>query len=175
MRSTSLRDFSIADWLPAGVGLDDAIVLLASLAVLATFLAIWQALRPKTSFERRLEQIIQRKESLRDAALATRRSQHRRNPVGMMREAVTRLNLLRSRHAADARGMLAKAGFRSQDAMVRYLFAQISLPFAFGGAMLADTQLLHLMPVPPQFGFLPAMVAVLFGFYAPKIYLSNAT
>jgi len=175
MSSTRLKDFRIADWLPAGVRIEDAIVVLAALAVVVTFCAMWQALRPNSSTERRLEQIIRSKEGLRQTALATRRSAHRRSPVGMMREAVTRLNLLRSRHAADARGMLAKAGFRSQDAMVRYLFAQVSLPFAFGGAMLADTQLLHLMPVPPQFGFLPAMVAVLFGFYAPKIYLSNAT
>ena len=174
MRSTRLQDFSIADWLPAGVGLDDAIVLLASLAVLVSFLAIWQALRPKTSFERRLEQIIQRKETLRDAALATRRSQHRRNPVGLMREAVTRLHLLRSRHAAEARGMLARAGFRSQDTMVRYLFARISLPFVFGVAMLADTHVLHLMPLPPHWGLLPAMAGVVFGYYAPRIYLRNA-
>ena len=172
MRSTRLQDFQIADWLPSGVGLDDVIVLFAALAVLASFLAIWQALRPKTSFERRVEQVILRKESLRQTALATRRSQHRRSPVGLMREAVTRLNLLRSRHAADARGMLARAGFRSQDAMVRYLFARVSLPFVFGLAMLAETHVLHLMPA--QFGFLPEMAAVLFGFFAPKIYLRNA-
>ena len=70
--------------------------------------------------------------------------------------------------------MLARAGFRSQDAMVAYLFAQVSLPLLFGILMLADTNLLRLMPLPPQFGFAPAMGAVLFGFYAPKIYLRNA-
>jgi tight adherence protein C len=174
MRSTRLTDFQIADWLPAGMRLDDAIVLLAALAVVATFFAMWQALRPNTSFERRVEQIVQRKESLRQTALATRRSVHRRSPVGLMREAVTRLNLLRSRQAAEARGMLARAGFRSQDAMVRYLFAQVSLPFVFGIAMLVGTHLPHLMPLPSRFGFVPAIAAVMFGFYAPKIYLRNA-
>jgi tight adherence protein C len=134
---------------------------------------MWQALRPNTPFERRLEAIVLRKESLRQNVLAIRRSRHR-NPVGLMREAVTRLNLLRSRHAGEARGMLARAGMRSQDAMVRYLFAQISLPFLCGIAMLADTHVLHMMPLPPQFGFLPPIAAVVFGFYAPKIYLRNA-
>ena len=71
--------------------------------------------------------------------------------------------------------MLARAGFRSQDAMVAYLFAQFSLPFLFGLAVLVDTHTLHLVPLPPQFGFLPAMAAVVLGFYAPKIYLKNAT
>lgn len=174
MRSTRLQDFHIADWLPPGVGLEDIIVVLASLATLVTFFAMWQALRPNSPFERRLLQIVQRKETLRQSMLATRRSPHRRSAVGLMREAVTRLNLLRSRHAAEARKMLARAGIRSQDAMVGYLFAQICLPFLFGGLMVADTHLFHLMPLGPRFGFLPALAGVLFGFYAPKIYLRNA-
>jgi tight adherence protein C len=174
MRSTRLQDFQIADWLPPGIGLDDAIVILAALATLAMFLAMWQALRPNTSFERRLEQIVQGKESLRQSALAVRRGQHRRSPAGLMREVVTRLNLLRSGHAAKARGMLARAGIRSQEAMVRYLFAQISLPFLFGIAMLMDTHVVHLLPLRPEFGFLPAIAGVVFGFYAPRIYLRNA-
>ncbi|HYZ42771.1 MAG TPA: type II secretion system F family protein [Stellaceae bacterium] len=174
MRSTRIQDFHIADWLPFGLGLDDAIIILATLAVIVTFFAIWQALRPSSAFERRLEQIILRKEKLRETALATRRSPHRRSAAGLMREAVTRLNLLRSRHAGEARGMLARAGFRSQDAMVKYLFAQISLPFLFGAAMLTNDNLLHLVPLPQQFAILPAMAAVVFGFYAPKIYLKNA-
>jgi tight adherence protein C len=174
MRNTRLQDFHIADWLPAGMGLDDAIVVLAAAATLVMFLAMWQALRPNSAFERRLEQIVQRKETLRQSALVNRRSPHRRTPVGLMREAVTRLNLLRSRHAGEARQMLARAGFRSQDAMVRYLFAQISLPFVFGAVILADTHVLHLMPLPSQYELLPAVAAVLFGFFAPKMYLRNA-
>jgi tight adherence protein C len=174
MRSTRLQDFQIEDWLPWGMGIDDAIVLLATLAVLATILALWQVMRPNTSFERRLEQVVEGKERLRQNLLATRRGRPRLTPAGVMRQAVTRLNLLRSRHASEARGKLARAGFRSQDAMVAYLFAQVSLPFLFGIAALADTHVLHLLPLPPEFGFVPAMAAVLFGFYAPKIYLRNA-
>ncbi len=173
MRSTRLQDFQIEDWLPSGMGLDDAIVLLASLAVLVTVLALWQVMRPNTSFERRLQQIVEGKERLRQNLLATRRGRPRLTPAGLMRQAVTRLNLLRSRHASEARGRLARAGFRSQDAMVAYLFAQVSLPCLFGIAALAETHGLHLLPLPPQFGFVPAMAAVLFGFYAPKIYLRN--
>ena len=174
MSGTQLEDFRIAEWLPFGVALDDAIVVVATLAVLAVFVAIWQVLRPSTSFERRVEQIVQGKERLRQNLLATRRARPRLTPVGLMRQAVTRLNLLRSRHAAEARGMLARAGFRSQDAMVAYLFAQISLPFLFGVAMVADTNLLRLMPLPAQLNFAPALAAVLLGFYGPKIYLRNA-
>ena len=173
MRSNRLSNFQLADWLPAGVALDDVITLLAALAVLTTVLAMWQVLRPSSVFERRLEQIVQRKESLRRQALATRRGRGLA-AVGFMREAVTRLNLLRSRHAADARNMLVQAGIRSRDAMIGFLFARISLPFLFGIMLLADTKVFHLLPIPPAFDFVPPMVGVLFGFYAPTIYLRNA-
>jgi tight adherence protein C len=174
MRTTRLQDFEIADWLPVGVGLDDAIVVLAGLAVLATLLAMWQVLRPSNAFERRLEQIVQRKETLRQGALATRRGRQRPNAVGFMRETVTRLNLLRSKHAAEARDMLAQAGIRSRDAMIGYLFARVSLPFLFSLALLADSNVFHLFPTPPTLRFLPPIAGLLLGFFAPKIYLKNA-
>jgi len=170
MRNTRFQNFQIADWLPPGVGLDDAIVIVASLAALAMFFAMWQALRPSSPFERRLEPIMRGKESLRQSALVNRRSPHRRTPVGLMREALARLNLLRSRRSAEARLMLARAGIRSQDAMVKYLFAQISLPFVFGALTLLYSNAL----LSSQFASLPAIVAVLLGFYAPRIYLRNA-
>jgi tight adherence protein C len=170
MRNTRFQNFQIADWLPPGVSLDDAIVIVASLAALAMFFAMWQALRPSSPFERRLEQIVHRKETLRQSALANRRSPHHRTPVGLMREALARLNLLRSRRSAEARLMLARAGIRSQDAMVKYLFAQISLPFVFGALTLLYSNAL----LSSQFASLPAIVAVLLGFYAPRIYLRNA-
>jgi tight adherence protein C len=174
MRSNRLSNFQLADWLPAGVTLDDAITLLAALAVLTTVLAMWQVLRPSSVFERRLEQVVQRKESLRQQALAARRSGRGLAAVGLMREAVTRLNLLRSRHAADARNMLVQAGIRSRDAMVGFLFARISLPVLFGIMLLADTKVFHLLPITPAYEFVPPMVGVLLGFYAPTMYLRNA-
>ncbi len=168
------EDLRIADWLPAGIGSDDAIAGLAALAVLAICVAMWQAIRPKNAFERRLEQIVERKETLRRQALASRNRRQSRRPVGLMREAVTRLDLLRSKHAGDARLMLARAGLRSPDAMVGYLFARLCLPSLFGVAVLANDYMLHLLPAPAEFRFVPALAAVLFGFYAPKIYLRNA-
>ena len=169
-----LQDFAIADWLPAGVSLDQAITVFAGLATLATVLAMWQVLRPNTSFERRLEEIAERKESLRQGALAARRGRQRTTAVGVMRETVSRLNLLRSKHATEARNMLAQAGIRSRDAMIGYLFARITLPFLFGLALLADANVFHLLPIPPQFRYLMPFAGVLIGFYAPIVFLRNA-
>ncbi len=167
------QDLRIAGWLPGGVGLDDAITAIAAIAVAASVLATWQVLRPKNAFERRLEQVVQRKESLRREAMSARTRRQHRRPLGWMRAAVTRLDLLRSRHAAEARMSLARAGIRSPDAMIGYLFARLSLPSLFGFAMLVNGSMLQVLSIPPDFRFLPAMGAALLGFYAPKIYLTN--
>jgi tight adherence protein C len=162
-------------YLPFGLGLNDIIAFTAGLAVLATFFAVWQALRANTSFERRLTQITDKKEAMRLAALATKRQRVQLTPAGMINELVTRLNLLRSHHATEARLMLARAGLRSRDAMIRYLFARLSLPLVFGVAVLVDAYTLHLVPVPPNLRMLAAAGAAVFGFFGPGIYIKNLT
>lgn len=169
-----MKGARLADWLPGGVSLDDAITVLAALAMLVTLLALWQALRGRSAFERRLEEIVERKEGLRQTALARPSRRARTSPAGLMREAVTRLNLLRSKHANEARGILTRAGFRSQDAMIGYLFARVCLPSLFGIAAIVNTYVMPLVPIRPELRFLPPLIAILFGFYAPKLYLKNA-
>ena len=170
-----LHDFAITDWLPAGVSPEEAISVLAGLATLVTILAMWQVLRPSNAFERRLDGVMHRKETLRQGILATRRGRQRLTAASVMNQTVTRLNLLRSKHGTEARNKLAQAGIRpSREAMVVYLFARVTLPFLFGFVLLADTNLFHLLPIPPSFGMVAAMAGVLIGFYAPIVYLRNA-
>lgn len=173
MSGSPLANARIEDWLPFGLGLNDAIAITAGLAVVTTFFAVWQALRANTSFERRLTQIVDRKEVMRQSALASRRPRQRVTPAGMMRELVTRLNLLRSKHATDARLLIARAGLRNRDAMVRYLFARVSMPLVFAVVVLGDSYSSRLIPVPPNFALLAAAGAAVFGFFAPGIYLKN--
>lgn len=161
------------DYLPFGLRLNDIIAMMAGLAVLATFFAVWQALRANTSFERRLATIADKKEAMRLAALATRRQRVQLTPASLIRELVTRLDLLRSHHATEARMMLARAGMRSRDAMIRYLFARLTLPFVFGLAEVIDGYTLHLLPVPPNLRMLAAAGAAVFGFFGPGIYIKN--
>jgi tight adherence protein C len=174
MNDVALLDARIRAWLPTGAVLDDLIAALAALAMLASLVAVWQALRPHTAFERRLAHILHRREGLRRSALAARTRRQRINTVDWMHQALGRLNLLRSRRAAEARAALARAGIRSQDAMIGYLFAQVSLPPLFGFAVLLDTYVLHGMPSGPLFRFFAPIAAVVLGFYAPRLYLKNA-
>jgi len=170
-----MSNVSFDDYLPFGLHLNDVIALMAGLAALAMFFAVWQALRANTSFERRLATIADKKEAMRLAALATRRQRVQLTPASLIRELVTRLDLLRSHHGTEARMMLARAGMRSRDAMIRYLFARLSLPFVFGLAEVIDGYTLHLVPVPPNLRLLAAAGAALFGFFGPGIYIKNVT
>ena len=174
MRPIQPQDIYISRWLPAGVGLDDLIACLAALAVLAIVFALWQTLRPKGAFERRIEQIVERREAMRRQAVAAGTRRQSRRHVGLMRAAVTGLHLLRSRHAAEARMLLARAGLRSPDAMIGFLFARLSLPSLFAVAALMNSSLLNVLPLPHALRFVPPIGAALLGFHAPKIYLTNA-
>ena len=173
--STRVADFKLEDWLPAWLPPDMLIGVLAALAVLVAFLAVWQALLVYDPFERRFAEIVDRKESLKQAALDARRRRRSVNVPGFMDRAVARLNLLRSGHAGEARKLLAQAGLRSQEAMVKYLFARIMLPFAFAVVVLIDSygpRLLTFM-VPAQMTTIAAMFAAVAGFYAPGMFLRN--
>jgi len=173
MHSTRVEDFRLEDWLPYWLSADDLIAGLAALAVLITALAIWQALRARNPFERRYSQIAQRRENLRAAVVDVRPTRQRVTAAGFMSEVVTRLNLLRSKHAHDARMLLAQAGMRSNEVMIRYLFARLAMPFVFGAVVLADTYGAHVLPIPESLRTFGALGGAILGFFAPDVFIKN--
>ena len=174
MMSTRVADFRLQDWLPLWLGVDDLIAALAALAVLVALIGVYNALRSHNPFERRFAQIAQRKESLRRAVLDSGRGSRRTvQAAGLMSEAVKRLNLLRSHHATEARALLAQAGMRTREAMIRYLFARACMPLVFASAMVADSYGAHVLPVPTDFRWAAAFAAAMFGFFAPGVFIKN--
>jgi tight adherence protein C len=172
MSSTRVEDFKLEDWLPYWLDPYDLIAFLAAVAMLVAFIAVWQALRPQNPFSRRFLQVAQRRENLRQVALATQRRQ-RMTAAGLMSDVVTRLNLLRSKHAQDARMLLAQAGMRSNEAMIRYLFARLAMPFVFGALVLVDSYGAHMLPIPENLRMFGALGGAVLGFFAPDIFLKN--
>ena len=173
MTSTRVEDFRLEDWLPYGVNPNDLIALLAALAVLVAFLAVWQALRGVDPFQRRYSEVMQRRESMRQTMVDTKRTRQRASAAGLMSDVVTRLNLLRSKHAGDARMLLAQAGIRSNEAMIRYLFARLAMPFVFGALVVMDSYGAHMIPVGDQYRVFVALGAALLGFFAPDVFIKN--
>jgi tight adherence protein C len=148
---------------------------MAGIAALLALTAIYQTLRSERSFERRLRTIGDRREQLRENGLSARdrRNRSRVTPSGFMHRVVQELNLLRSREAAVAQLMLARAGIRARDAMVLYFFCRISLPFTFGLAAAFDLYLIPILPM-PRSAQLPVLAgAIIAGLFAPSLYLKN--
>src|SRR5579863_9788713 len=173
MHSTRVEDFRPEDWLPYWIQPNDLIAALAALAVLIAFLAVWQALRGSNPFERRYAQIMLRRENLRQAAIDTRQGRQRVSAATLMSDIVNRLNLLRSRHAHDSRMMLAQAGMRSNEAMIRYLFSRLAMPFVFGALVVFDSYGSHILPIPPNLSMFAALGAAVLGFFAPDVFIKN--
>jgi tight adherence protein C len=173
MQSTRVEDFKLEDWLPYWITPDQLIAGLAALAVLVACLAVWQALTSRDPFERRYMQISQRRETLRQAALEVKRSRQRLTAAGLMREVVTRLNLLRSQRAHDSRMLLAQAGMRSNEAMVRYLFSRVAMPFVFAAAVIMDSYSTHILPIPENMQLFAVLGAAVLGFFAPDVFIKN--
>jgi len=174
MTSTRVEDFKLEDWLPYWISPNDLIAFLAAMAVLVAFLAIWQALRAPDPFQRRYSQVMQRREGLRQGALdSKRRTRQRMTAAGAMSDVVTRLNLLRSQRAQDARMLLAQAGLRSNEAMIRYLFARLTMPFVFGALVLFDSYSTHIIPLPDNLRIFGALGAAVLGFFAPDVFIKN--
>jgi tight adherence protein C len=140
---------------------------------MVAFLAVWQALRSHDPFARRYLQVVQRRETLRHQMVDTKRGRQRMTAAGFMSQIVTRLNLLRSQHGYDARMLLAQAGLRSNEAMIRYLFARLAMPFVFGAVVLADSYGAQVLPIPEKFRMIGALVAAVAGFFAPDVLVKN--
>ena len=172
--STSGAFEAILNYLPFGLSLPDLVAILAAAATFAAALAILLSLRVGSPFDRRLKSIRQRQADLRSKMLEPRRRDRRRqSSKSAIHRLVQSLNLLRSKHATEAQLRLARAGFRSQEAMVRYLFFRLVLPMAFGLAIAVDAYWVPIVAIPEAFRAIAAFAGVLLGFYAPPLYLRN--
>jgi tight adherence protein C len=165
----------LAAWLPAGLSVDDLVGTMAGLITFLIAAAVYQALTYDTSFDRRLKTLGERRQSLRDQGLAARgrRAKNRPTSHGLMHGIVHRLDLLRSREARDAQLLLARAGFRSREAMVLFLFCRLCLPCLFGIIGALNVFVLHVIPLPPSAQFPSLAGAIIAGLFAPGLYLKN--
>jgi len=159
----------------SGVTPETAITLLAAAAALAAVGAVWSAAIARDPMRGRAKSLVERQETLRGELFIPKRNAYRREKaVSFVNRAVTRLNLMRSQHAAKTALKLARAGIRSKDATSMFLFAKVCLPFVFGGLsmlLLYGTSLFHLSEMVM---LMVALLSVVAGAYAPDIYVRNA-
>ena len=162
-------------FLPAGLSAEDLIVAMAAMTACVSLAAVWMALLHRDPAVRRARALAAQREALRSGMLAVRRREDRIQAMTIMRQVVERLQLMRSAQAEKISLKLARAGWRSKDAVVRYLFARIALPFAFGGGALLLLYGFDAYNLESTVKLLVSLVAVMVGAYAPDMLVKNAS
>jgi len=149
---------------------------LAALAAAAAVAAVWSAALARDPMSGRAKALKRQRDAMRADLLVPRRNRHRRQAaLGVVNRVIARLDLLRSEHATRTAMRLARAGWRSKEALSIFLFLKLCLPFAFGGLAAFMVYGGGAPRLPPMGQLLAAMGAVVIGAYAPEIFVKNAT
>ncbi len=158
-----------------GLSVETLIVGSAALAAVLTVFAVWSALLHRDPLAARARALVERREALRAAAGAPRRRQkNARAAVGVMRSIVTRLNLMRSQQGEKKAVALAQAGYRSNDAMIAYVFARLVAPPAMAGLAAFLVFVMHIYKGPPTVQWLIVAGGAVLGVFLPDLYVKNA-
>ncbi len=165
---------SVEQYLPAGVTIEDLIVVMSSLTVLISFIAVWSSLLHRDPSQKRAKLIAEQREALRGGMLAPRRRKERLNTASFMRQVVDKLQLMKSAQAGNISSKLMRAGWRSKDAVVRYLFFKLALPFALGGFALVLFYGLDFSNLPAGIKLMVCIGVIGFSAYLPDILIKNA-
>lgn len=161
--------------LPAGLTPEQVVIAMAALTAFVSFFAVWNALLHRDPAARRAEQMATQREALRAGIATTRRRRpERQQTLSVMSKVVEKLKLAKSMQADKIKTNLARAGWRGNDAEIRYLFMKVVLPFVFGGAAAFLLYGLHLGNLDSMGNLIGALVAVILGAYFPDIIIKNA-
>ena len=166
---------NVADFLPAGLNGEAGISLIAAVSAFACVIMIWNALLPNMPVSSRATRLKRRREELRSGQNVQRGHTLRRETVmAAMKDITKRLNLLRSEAAGRFTEGLARAGWRSREALITFAFLKITLPFAFGAGAFILFDLAAVGNLEERLQLLAPLAAAILGAYAPDVFVSNA-
>ena len=166
---------NIDTYLPGGMSVEDLLILMTALSAGSVAITVWFTLLQRDPAVRRAKVIAAQRTAMRSALVGPRRRQQRLPTLGMMRQVVDRLNLLKSGQAERISHKLMRAGWRSKDAIIRYLFMKLFLPLAFGVVVVVLFYGLNLYDLSPMLKLGAALGSVIFGAYLPDVIIKNTT
>ncbi len=155
------------------IGSEEIVIAMAGLSALVMTIAVWSALVVRDPSQRRMKEMADRRLHLKEGIMVTPRRRQKLQATTVMRQVVDRLKLLRSAQGDKLSRRLSQAGWRSKDAVVRFLFAKLALPFVFGGVSLFVLYVLELYNLDNIQKLLAVLGLTIFGTYAPEIYVKN--
>ena len=122
---------TLSDLMPAGVqGSDLYFIIAAVVAIVAVYL-LAKNYYYHNRFAVRVKALQERRAQLKAQLAAPRKRQRRVTPtagVGMMRDIVSKMNLLQQSQVGKISHLLINAGYRSKDAIFVFTFLQLVMP-----------------------------------------------
>lgn len=153
-----------------------AFIIGAVFSVLMAAYAVWSTLVVRDPMAGRIRGLTERRNQLRASAL-TRQNRAakdlRSSSLSVMRQAVTKLKLMRGDRIEQISMRLARAGWRSRDAVIIYLFAKAIMPFLFAGAALLFFTFVGFSAQAPAGRILIVGLAFIGGFMGVDLYVKN--
>ena len=160
--------------LPFGLTETDLFSVTAGISAVSMVLLVWYSLIERDPLPARLKALEARRKALKAGIVQPPRRKSLVTGRTWMREIVHRLKLMKGQSSAKLSLSLARAGYRSRDALTVYLFAKVSLPLICGAIGLLLFQGIGLFDL-PQLGALAAsLMSVIVGAFAPEIFVKNS-
>lgn len=159
-----------------GLGGEALAALLSGAATLLIVYAVWSSFMVRDPMASRAKILMKHREKLQAGLVEPRRNRARAmlESGGLIRGVVEKLNLLRSKHAGKVQLSLARAGWRTRDNVVLYLFAKTTLPFVFGAFAAFFLFVVPVLDLGFEIHALLALGVTVFGAYLPEILIKNA-
>lgn len=161
-------DLFLSQW---GVTSDEILVLMVTVTTLAIAIAVWQTLLVRDRIGPRMRLLAHRRAAMKEQYLADDAPES--EAVDFMRRVVRKLQLLRGSAAEKAALKLMQAGLRNKNALVYFMFARLSLPFAFGIVGMVLFKWMPIWQMKNLSSTLFVLVAVMIGAVAPTLYVTN--
>ena len=164
---------ALAGYLPAGMTPVDVLAILCGLTAFFVVYAVWQALRARDPIVTRAKSILARRTELMAQYLGHGRERERPRARGFMAQTVSRFRLMQGNKTGEMRERLAQAGMRSREALIAFLFSKLCLPLGVGIAALILFKGMHAYSLSDSNSTFVCIGSVLFGFFAPTIWIKN--
>jgi tight adherence protein C len=153
-------------------------VVLAVITMLAALGSVWFGLVARDPAAARLRNWAKFRDGMRTGtARGSRnkvRADFRQTSLSMMRGSVAKWNLVRGRQVEQISRRLARAGWRSKDALTTYIFAKAALPMVLMGGVLLFLTLRSKVQVSGFWSMLVVIICLAFGFWGTDMLVNNA-
>lgn len=166
---------TLVELIPFGLTPAEAIPYAAAAVAFGVVLLVWNAFLVDDPLSGRVVRLKRRRQELQAGWSRPKgHSLRLKTTRTTMRSLAKRFNLLRTQTTARTAELLARAGWRSRDSVIVFLFAKLGLPFVFGIAAWVTTGPLGLFDLPPMGRLLAPVIGVAMGAYAPAVFVRNA-